>query len=282
MRKIPAIAALSFVAAWLLGGCAGNGEGLDASGRPLDEAGQGPLVATFDSIQAHVFTPICSVCHAGANAPQGLRLDAANSYNMLVGVASQEVSSLLRVNPGNPGSSYIIQKLEGTAAVGARMPFGGPYLSADTIAVIRQWITNGAQRSAAAGSSSADAAAFQLDTMVPADGDAVTSAPRQIMLGFNHELDATRADATAVRLERVESADAAAGAVAMPAAVSVPAVNPQAVLLTLQQPLAPGRYRIVLSNQAGAGFSDLNGQRLAGAVDGSERVVATFTVEASQ
>ena len=43
-------------------------------------------------------------CHIGANAPQGLRLDATNSYAMLVSVASSEVPSLLRVNPGNADS----------------------------------------------------------------------------------------------------------------------------------------------------------------------------------
>jgi hypothetical protein len=45
---------------------------------------------------------------------------------MLVNVASAEVPALLRVNPGNPDASYIVQKLQGNNAVGARMPFGGP------------------------------------------------------------------------------------------------------------------------------------------------------------
>jgi hypothetical protein len=61
-----------------------------------------------------------------------------------VGVSSVEVSSLRRVNPGNPNDSYLVQKLEGSAAVGARMPFGGPYLDAATIALVRQWIADGA------------------------------------------------------------------------------------------------------------------------------------------
>lgn len=132
-----------------LAGCGGgSGEGLDANGRPLtDGVGTGsPLRPTFSSIQANVLTPICSVCHSGAAAPAGLRLDASSSYALLVGVASAEVGSLQRVSPGNPGDSYLIQKLEGRAAVGARMPFGGPYLDTATIAVIRQWIADGAQK----------------------------------------------------------------------------------------------------------------------------------------
>jgi len=132
----------------LLAACGGSGEGLDANGRPLAPGGGsgGPLSADFGAIQQHVFTPICSVCHAGGAAPQGLRLDAANSYAMLVGVASTESPGVLRVAPGDPDHSYLIQKLEGHAAVGARMPLGGPYLDADTMALLRQWIANGAQR----------------------------------------------------------------------------------------------------------------------------------------
>ena len=124
----------------------GSGEGLDSNGRPLVPGGadSGALQATHTSIQEHVFTPICTVCHAGGGAPQGLRLDASNSYAMLVGVPSVEVPGVLRVAPGRPDDSYIVQKIEGHAAVGARMPYGGPYLDDATIAVIRQWIAAGA------------------------------------------------------------------------------------------------------------------------------------------
>lgn len=124
----------------------GSGEGLDASGRPANgsNGGNGPLVATFASIQANVFTPRCTGCHAGSGAPAGLRLDAANSYALLVGVASAEVPALQRVNAGRPDDSYLVQKLEGRAAVGVRMPFGGPYLDDATIAIVRQWIAAGA------------------------------------------------------------------------------------------------------------------------------------------
>ena len=126
LRCVAAIVATS------IGGCAGNGAGLDEGGRPLPPGGGsgGPLTADFASIQEHVFTPICTACHAGGGAPQGLRLDATNSYALLVGVPSTEVPSILRVKPGDPDHSYLVQKLEGHAAVGAQMPFGGPPLSA--------------------------------------------------------------------------------------------------------------------------------------------------------
>lgn len=134
-----------------LASCGGSGEGLDAGGRPLapDASGDGPPNASFASIQARVFTPICTVCHAGALAPQGLRLDVANSYDALVGVASSEAGPRLRVSPGKPDESYLVDKLEGHASAGARMPLGGPYLDATTIGLIRQWITDGAPRAPA-------------------------------------------------------------------------------------------------------------------------------------
>jgi len=150
----PAI--LSFALALSLAACGGSGEGLDAGGRPLqpDASGDGPPNASFASIQARVFTPICTVCHAGAAAPQGLRLDSTNSYTALVGVGSTEAGPRLRVAPGKPDESYLIDKLEGHASSGARMPLGGPYLDASTIALIRRWISDGALRTPAPASAS--------------------------------------------------------------------------------------------------------------------------------
>ena len=136
-------------AAALVGGCGGgSGSGLDANGRPVGEGADpgGPLLPNYASIQSHVFTPVCSACHAGGSAPQGLRLDASNAYAMTVGIGSAEVPGLQRVKPGDPDNSYLIQKIEGHASVGARMPYGGPYLDAATVSTIRQWIANGAVR----------------------------------------------------------------------------------------------------------------------------------------
>ena len=107
----------------LLAGC-GSGDGFDRERRAA------PLGPTFDSIQANVFEPICEHCHSGANAPAGLRLDAANSYSLLVGIASGERPNLLRVAPGDPNNSYLIQKLEGRPAIGERMPAGLPAVAA--------------------------------------------------------------------------------------------------------------------------------------------------------
>src|SRR5262245_16280280 len=91
-----------------------------------------------------IFTTNCIVCHSGASAPRGLKLDAQNSFNLLVNVSSSEVPSLKRVKPSDPDNSYLVQKVEGTAAVGGRMPLGRPPLSDAQIGLIRQWIAEGA------------------------------------------------------------------------------------------------------------------------------------------
>lgn len=268
-----------FVLLPLLGGCAGNGEGLNNNGRPLDEAGDLPLVAEFDSIQAHVFTPICSVCHAGATAPQGLRLDAANSYNLLVGVPSTEVPSLQRVKAGDPANSYIIRKLEGTAAVGVQMPYGGPYLPAETIAVIRQWIQNGAPRTPPLTAGAAD---FKLATASPSDGEIVT-APERIVLAFNAELDATRVDEAAVRLERIDPDSADSPPVIVPVAVSVAEGNAYALLIVPRARLPAGSYRVIVAGDYAGRLADLSNRRpsLPPAADNGDQMALQFIVESA-
>ncbi|MGH8530832.1 MAG: c-type cytochrome domain-containing protein [Nevskiales bacterium] len=135
--------------------CSGDGEGLDENGLPLPPGGAppAPMQPTIESIQAQVFTPICTECHAGASASADMRLDdAETSHAMLVMVRSNEVPALFRVQPGDPDNSYLVHKIEGRQAVGGRMPLGRPPLSAAMIANIRQWISAGAMPPAAGGS----------------------------------------------------------------------------------------------------------------------------------
>jgi hypothetical protein len=265
-----------------LGACSGSGAGLDSNGQPLSGASSGasiPLSADFNSIQANVFTPICSVCHIGAGAPQGLMLDEAHSYNLLVGVPSTEVPSILRVKASDPDNSYLIQKLEGHAAVGGQMPLGETPLPSATIAFIRQWITDGAQQSASAATPMGSV--FRVASLAPQAGDVLAVPPTQIVLGFTGALDATRADSSTVRLERLGSATTAA----MPVAIdlSVPAANPSALMLTPRAPLPAGTYQVVVSGPPAAAFGALDGQTLAepAADAGGDRIVDQFTVVAT-
>lgn len=187
----PAVAACC--AAAIASGCAGDGEGLDENGRPLGQ-GEQTLQPTFSSIQTNVFTPICAPCHAGAAAPLGFRLDEGAAYAMLVNAPSVEAPSVLRVAPGNPDASYLVQKIEGTATVGARMPLNGPPLPAETIAVIRQWIADGA--AAAAQELSPPA----LTAVWPIENALMSAPPREILLSASSELDASLLEAGVVTL----------------------------------------------------------------------------------
>jgi Ca2+-binding RTX toxin-like protein len=102
------------------------------------------VAVDYDSEIQPIFTNRCIACHAGGAAPQGLHLDEGNSHDELVNVASNEVPSLQRVEPGDPDNSYLVQKVEGTAAVGGRMPLGQAPLTAEQIALMRRWISEGA------------------------------------------------------------------------------------------------------------------------------------------
>ena len=265
-------------AAWVLAACAGNGEGLDANGRPLAPgSGTVPLAADFAAIQANIFTPICSVCHDGGGAPEGLRLDEADSYNLLVGVPSTEVPSLLRVKPGDPVNSYIIQKLQGHAAVGAQMPLGGPYLSQATIAFIQQWIANGAPPSATA----AAAAPFAVTSIVPDGAEPLTEPPQQIMIAFNHDLDVTQIEARAAHIDKLGDAPQSIIEV-MPARISVVSANPKALMIWPDRPLSVGRYRVVVGAGSTMGFTDAAGQSMAVGTPTAlgESIIGTFEIAA--
>lgn len=72
-------------------------------------------------------------------------LSAGQAFANIVGVNSGQVPTLLRVNPGDADNSYLVQKIEGTATVGERMPRGGPPLSSELIQNIREWIDAGAE-----------------------------------------------------------------------------------------------------------------------------------------
>lgn len=218
--------------------CSGNGAGLDASGQPLASSGGGgaPLSADFASIQENVFTPICSVCHAGAGAPEGLQLDEGHSYALLVGVPSTEVPSLMRVKPGDPANSYVIQKLRGTASVGARMPFGESPLPDSTIAVISQWISDGAQPSP---TNEASGAAFCVASVYPSEGDVLAAPPERIIVAFNEPIDVTRLSAGTLRLSRADSE--------VPVDVAASSANPRILIVTPRNPLWNGRYRLTIN-----------------------------------
>jgi len=106
------------------------------------------LTPTFASIQRDIFQasdssgrPSCTSCHnpnGGAFRAVGLDL-STEGYASLVGVASRQRPNVLRVAPGDPANSYLIQKIEAQAdIVGVRMPQRGPFLTDGQIAIIER------------------------------------------------------------------------------------------------------------------------------------------------
>jgi hypothetical protein len=200
------------------------------------------------SIQDNVFTPICTQCHAGAGAPLGLRLDEASSYAMLVNAPSVEVPSLNRVTPGDPDNSYLIHKLEGRAAVGAQMPLGQPALPAATIAVIRQWIANGAPKPQAV----ADVMPMQVHAVAPPHGQMMAAEESEILLEAGGTLDVATLTDSSVALTR-SGGDGTFGddkdvAVA-PVKIEVRSLQPTVVAVKLADGSAfvPDRYELELT-----------------------------------
>jgi len=251
-----------------LTGCAGDGEGLDENGRPLD-SGPLPLVATFTSIQQNVFTPACTRCHAGAAAPAGLRLDEASSYAMLVNVASVEVPGLRRVRPGDPDLSYLIQKLEGRAAVGARMPLNSPPLPQATIDVIKQWIRDGAQRSVATTGPQSPAT---ISSISPLAEEIVEAPPRQILISSAAALDTSALNAASVVLKRSGgdgSFDEGNEVVLSPIRIEVLLAEPTSLAISIASgEWAPDSYELTIRGEGSLGVSDRSGSAIDGDRDG--------------
>jgi hypothetical protein len=232
---------------------AGNGEGLDPNGQPNPI--NPPAASAFQEIQDTVFTPICTQCHSGASAPQGLRLDAANSYAMLVNVNSNEVAALKRVNPGNADQSYIVQKISGTAAVGGRMPLGQAPLPQDRIDLIRSWIAAGAQPAASAPNN------LTVTSVVPAPGEVAAAGLDKLTVVFARDVDASLASST---FEVRDGFDQ----VVPVATAQVPPGRANVVELTLTRALPAGSYQLAIRGQGAVALADDAGHVLDGDADG--------------
>ena len=263
-------------------GCAGNGQGLDQNGQPIGSSGSGnePLTADFASIQDNVFTPICSRCHIGPGAPQGLQLDAAHSYQLLVGVPSVEQPGVLRIAAGDPDNSYLVRKIEGAAGIsGGQMPLGETPLPQATITVIRQWIADGAQMSAASVTAMAQAEThpFEVTVTSPADGATLRAPVDHLVIGFSREVDASLVNWTTIVLERLD----AGGELLTPSGapldleLGLAPSDPATVLVRPLVPLGPGRYRVTVRGTGGGALAAVD----ATAMDADYYFV--FTVEAA-
>ncbi len=148
----PAATALALVAALLSWACQEVGES------SIDLLAPEPTEdVSFSADVQPILTQRCafSNCHASPEAIQGANFEAGNAYSNLVGAPSVESTFLApdnilnRVEPGSPDRSYMFLKITGCTAEGCfldRMPPppGQSPLGDAEIAVIRQWIEDGA------------------------------------------------------------------------------------------------------------------------------------------
>jgi len=125
---------LEKVRAWIQGGAPRNGE--EGEAEELEKAEEEaaaeftPPDLTWASGIAGILSASCGTCH-GASAAGGLNV---TDYDALMDAGV--------VVPRNPGSSRLIQKIEGGTHFGR--------LSAENLATVRRWIENGAPRGAPA------------------------------------------------------------------------------------------------------------------------------------
>ena len=257
------------VAQWEAGRSAPSASPPITTTPPPPSPSGGGFGPNFSEIQASVFTPSCATvgCHSGAGASAGLSLDAANSYAELIGIASSQDAAILRVAPNNPNNSYLIQKMEDTAATGGVMPPGGALPQAD-INVIRQWIVNGALDDRIQPSSP-----IRVSSLSPMSGANLTAAPTQIVAGFDRDLDVTTVNTNTFILEGSggDGNFANGNEVQITAAsISVPGANPQTAVFDLTGVmLADDTYRVRLLGLGASIIMDLNANALDGEFGGT-------------
>src|SRR5689334_5128475 len=134
-------------------GSAGGAGSVGASGAGAGGTGGAASVSYMKHV-APIFESHCVSCHQGG----GIGLDLREPFDPVNGLIDranrwhQEYASLFEwlVKRGDPDASFLIYKVAGDPANfdaannGAPMPLQLPYLNAQELADVRQWITDGA------------------------------------------------------------------------------------------------------------------------------------------
>lgn len=115
-----------------------------------------PISLDMDGIHKSILAGSCALsgCHGDAKKEGIFLTTAQDAYDSLVSAPSHQILSTLLVKPGQPGASYLMNKLTGmgmsaTSSTGgstARMPRGGNALCQPKLDAIEAWITAGAAR----------------------------------------------------------------------------------------------------------------------------------------
>ncbi|HEU4565200.1 MAG TPA: hypothetical protein VFS05_11145 [Gemmatimonadaceae bacterium] len=113
-----------------------------------------PDVVVANPSFAHDVEPILATrcatggCHTTRSRRAGMVLERGQAYDNIVGVQAV-TSPLKRIEPGNPDESWLIRRIEADPARRdnlPRMPLGSTPLTANQIATIRNWVSQGALR----------------------------------------------------------------------------------------------------------------------------------------
>lgn len=240
---------------------AGNPGGGNPPPPPPPPAGFGP---TLSEIQANVFTPTCATagCHSGANPSAALNLENGMSHAMLVSVASTQDAGTVRVNPGFPDTSYLIQKLEGPGASGQQMPANAAPLPQAEINVIRQWITDGADDDTVPPPS----LPVRVSSLSPMPGANLDAPPANIIAGFDREVVAASVNVDTFILEASggDGIFGDANTVQIMAA-SISLATPQSAVFDLTGvALGDDTYQVTLKGTGASVIQDLDGNVLDG------------------
>jgi hypothetical protein len=122
-------------------GCSAAGDGAHET----EHSAQSEAV-TLHSLELDVFGRSCALsvsCHRGAASDSGLDLESP-VYDKLVARAARTAAGQVLVVPGDPGMSFLYQKLsQPSPRAGNSMPPGEP-LPAEMIDRVRAWIQVGA------------------------------------------------------------------------------------------------------------------------------------------
>lgn len=111
-----------------------------------DQATEALSPVAYGQIQTLFDDAGCAGCHPGVNPAIDLR--SGHSYDSLVNRAALEDPSYAYLVAGDPQKSFLYLKVAGfgdAGQVGGRMPFGQPPLGADQVALLRNWIAQGAR-----------------------------------------------------------------------------------------------------------------------------------------
>ena len=122
-----------------------NADQADADGDGVGDACDVAAVSFSNQIQV-IFNANCTSCHiSGGIADTIMHLNAEESFDALVNRPSVQDTSLTRVVPADSSASLLFLKVSSDSPpVGSRMPLGGIPLSQADIALIRDWIDQGA------------------------------------------------------------------------------------------------------------------------------------------